>query len=87
MPLGSQRLPTLMMGRSHIAVIHNGGSMGRHLVPLVVRLASPAVAALGGAVVVLGEVDDSPGAMLIGLLLVLTAVAVNWKVGAPGRSS
>ncbi len=54
---------------------------------VVVRLASPAVAALGGAVVVLGEVDDSPGAMLLGLLFVLAAVAVNWKVGAPGRGS
>lgn len=61
--------------------------MSGRLVPLAVRLASPAVAALGGAVVVLGEIDDSPGAMLIGLLVVLGAVAFNWKVGAPGPSS
>lgn len=38
---------------------------------------SPLVAAVGGAAVVLGEVDDSPGLGGIGLLLVLGAVAAN----------
>jgi len=47
------------------------------LLDLVVALAVPAVAALGGALFVFGEFDDAPGGMLLGLVLAAAAAAVN----------
>jgi hypothetical protein len=38
-------------------------------------VAAVGIAALGGAVTVFGEYDDSPGAMLLGVLIVLAAMA------------
>jgi hypothetical protein len=46
---------------------------------LTTILAVPAIAALGGAAVVFGEFDDAPGAMLIGVLLILGAAALNLR--------
>lgn len=46
---------------------------------LVTTLAIVALAALGGAAVAIGEFDDAPGAALIGLLLILGAVALGAK--------
>lgn len=43
----------------------------------VTALAIPALAALGGAAVVFSEIDDAPGGILVGLLLVLGAVALS----------
>ncbi len=42
------------------------------------------LAALGGAAVVYGGYDDSPGAQFIGLLLVLGAVALGARAGRRG---
>ena len=44
---------------------------------VLTALASPAVAALGGAAVVFSEFDDAPGGILVGLLLVAGAGALN----------
>lgn len=44
---------------------------------LLAALAGAVLAALGGAAVVLGEADDSPGLQGLGCLLVL-AVALAW---------
>lgn len=37
------------------------------------------LAALGGASVIVGEVDDAPGLMLIGMGLVVTAVVIGFR--------
>lgn len=42
----------------------------------VTALAIPALAALGGAAVVYSEFDDAPGGILIGMLLIIGAVAL-----------
>jgi len=39
------------------------------------------LAALGGAVVVYSGFDDAPGGILIGLVLIVGAVALGWKAG------
>ncbi len=57
-------------------------SLIRILLPAVL---SAAVAAVGGAAVVLGEFDDAPGLMLLGLLLVVTAAAIGIRGVRPGR--
>lgn len=43
----------------------------------VTALAIPAIAALGGAAVVFSELDDAPGGVLLGCLLILGAVALG----------
>lgn len=42
-------------------------------------IAIPALAALGGAAVIFSEIDDAPGGILIGLLLILGAVALSLR--------
>jgi hypothetical protein len=54
----------------------------RHLVTL---LAGLAVLALGVAGVVHGEADDSPGLQLIGVLLVVGAVALGVRTARRSR--
>jgi hypothetical protein len=44
---------------------------------VVTALAAPIVAALGGAFMVYAGYDDSPGGSLIGLLLIVGALALN----------
>lgn len=47
---------------------------------LVTALAIPAIAALGGAAVVFSEVDDAPGGILVGyLLIIIGAVALSLR--------
>jgi hypothetical protein len=46
---------------------------------LITALAVPALAALGGAAVVFSEVDDAPGGILVGLLLIVAAVAISLR--------
>lgn len=46
---------------------------------LVTALAIPAIAALGGAAVVFSEVDDAPGGILVGYLLIIGAVALSLR--------
>ena len=54
--------------------------------PLPLILATAIVAsALGGAAVILGEIDDAPGLMLIGLVLILGAILVSLKAGRRQR--
>ncbi|MGD2122772.1 MAG: hypothetical protein PVJ76_13550 [Gemmatimonadota bacterium] len=38
------------------------------------------IAAVGGALAVYGEYDDSPGGMLLGILLILGALALGVRV-------
>lgn len=45
----------------------------------VTALAIPAIAALGGAVVVVSEIDDAPDGVLFGILLIIGAVALQQK--------
>lgn len=42
-----------------------------------------ALAGFGGAAIVVGEIDDAPGAMLIGLLLILGAGAIGARTARP----
>jgi hypothetical protein len=44
---------------------------------LINALAIAAIAALGGAAVVFSELDDAPGGVLLGLLLIIGAVALG----------
>lgn len=48
-----------------------------------------AVVALGGAAIVYGGVDDSPGLQLIGVVIVVAAivVALRWRGGATRDTS
>lgn len=39
-----------------------------------------ALAALGGAAMVFSEFDDAPGGVLIGMLLIIGAAVLGWKV-------
>lgn len=45
----------------------------------VTALAVPAIAALGGAAIVFAEIDDAPGGVLFGVLLILGAVALSMR--------
>lgn len=47
---------------------------------LLTALAIPAIAALGGAFAVYSGYDDAPGGVLLGLLLIIGAVAASWRV-------
>ncbi|HEX7081503.1 MAG TPA: hypothetical protein VF329_10850 [Gammaproteobacteria bacterium] len=46
---------------------------------LFTALAVAGVAALGGALIVYSELDDAPGGVLIGLLLVVGAAALGMR--------
>lgn len=54
------------------------------LLDLVIALAIPAVAALGGALYVFGEFDDAPGGMQLGLVLAAAAAVVNVREARRG---
>ncbi len=45
---------------------------------------TPLIAAVGGAAVPLGEIDDAPGLILLGFVLVLTAVVIGVRTSAQG---
>ena len=51
----------------------------------VSAFAVPGLAALGGAAVVLSELDDAPGGILIGFLLILAAVVLGWRTARRTR--
>ena len=53
--------------------------MKRPLTDYVVALSAAGLAALGGAAMVLGEFDDAPGAILIGMAMVIGAVILNLR--------
>lgn len=42
-------------------------------------VAIPVIAALGGAMIVYSEIDDAPGGVLLGLLLVAGAVVLGLR--------
>lgn len=46
---------------------------------LIAAALSAGVAATGGAAVIVGEVDDAPGLILIGMGLILTAVGIGFR--------
>ncbi|GAA4711442.1 hypothetical protein GCM10023215_62160 [Pseudonocardia yuanmonensis] len=53
----------------------------RNLLPVVVAVLGPVLAAaLGGAAVVHGEADDSPGLQLIGVALVVGAILLGVRM-------
>lgn len=52
---------------------------------IITALAVAALAALGGALAVYAEYDDSPGGVLIGFALILGAVVLGVRA-AKGRS-
>ena len=45
----------------------------------VTALGIAAMAAIGGAAVVFSEIDDAPGGVLLGLLLIIGAVALGMR--------
>lgn len=47
--------------------------------PVLAIFAALVVAAIGVAAIVYGEVDDSPGGQLFGVLLVIGAIWLGWK--------
>lgn len=51
---------------------------------IVSTLAVPAMAALGGAAVVFSEIDDAPGGVLVGILLVLASVVLSVRAAHRG---
>lgn len=69
---------TLLMGTG---LLYEWGS--RKAGTRVSAVATAALAAIGGAAVVFGEVDDAPGLVLMGIVFVIGAVALGVK--AAGR--
>ena len=53
----------------------------------ITAVATAAIAALGGAAMVAGEVDDAPGLILIGLALIGGAVVVGVRTGGHRRAT
>lgn len=53
--------------------------MKSSVVEYLTALAIPALAALGGAAVVFSEIDDAPGGVLLGLLLILGSVGLSLR--------
>ncbi len=51
----------------------------------VTALGIAAMAAIGGAAVVFSEYDDAPGGILVGLLLIIGAVALGIRTGQRSR--
>jgi hypothetical protein len=61
-----------------------GDLMEPSITDRLTALAIPALAAVGGAAVVFSEFDDAPGGVLIGLLLIIGAVALSWRSARDG---
>jgi hypothetical protein len=59
-------------GMAYELAVKRPGSRTAAVVP-------PLVAATGGAAVIIGEVDDAPGLILMGFALVLTAIVIGIK--------
>ena len=55
--------------------------MRRPFMDYAIALSVAGLAALGGAAMVLGEIDDAPGAILIGMFLVIAAVVLHLRTG------
>lgn len=53
--------------------------MGRPLRDYLVAFGVAGLAGLGGAAVVLAEIDDAPGGMLIGFFMVVAAAALHLR--------
>ncbi len=53
--------------------------MKSYVVDVVTALAIPAIAALGGALAVFSGYDDAPGGVLMGILLIMGAVALGLR--------
>ena len=51
----------------------------------VTALGIAAMAAIGGAAVVFSEIDDAPGGVLLGLLLIIGAVALGMRTAQRSR--
>lgn len=51
----------------------------------VTPLAIPAIAALGGALAVFSGYDDAPGGVLMGILLIMGAVALGLRAAQRRR--
>jgi hypothetical protein len=58
--------------------------MKSSVIHLATALMVPAIAALGGAMVVFSDFDDAPGGMLLGFLLILCAVALSMRAAWRG---
>lgn len=54
---------------------------------LLGAVAIPGLAGLGGAAVVFSEVDDAPGGILIGMLMIVGAMVLGMRVGGRGGDS
>lgn len=54
---------------------------------LLIAVAIPGLAGLGGAAVVFSEVDDAPGGILVGMLMIVGAMVLGVRVGGRGRDS
>ena len=59
--------------------------MKSSVVTFVTALAVAGLAALGGAAVVFSEVDDAPGGVLLGVLLIIGAVALGVRTATRAR--
>ncbi len=59
--------------------------MTRPYVDYLLAACVAGLAALGGAAMVVGEVDDAPGAILIGMVLVLGAVVLDLRTARKTR--
>ena len=56
-----------------------GDLMKSAVTNLVTALATPALAALGGALAVFSEYDDAPGGVVFGFLLIFGAMVLSWR--------
>ncbi|MEM7416980.1 MAG: hypothetical protein AAF389_15840 [Gemmatimonadota bacterium] len=59
--------------------------MDRPIRDYVLAFGIAALAGLGGAAVVLADVDDAPGGMLIGFLMVVSAAALHLRTSRAGE--
>ena len=59
--------------------------MKSSVVTFVTALAIAGLAAFGGAAVVFSEIDDAPGGVLLGILLIIGAVALGVRTAARAR--
>lgn len=67
--------------------VHSGTEAKPPFSRLLVALAIPGLAGLGGAAVVFSEVDDAPGGILIGMLMIVGAMVLGMRLGGRGGES